>query len=346
MDDTRSDGEAKRALLARRPRRVTASDVAERAGVSRSAVSRAFSEGAYLDEEKRQRILTSATELGYHPNVMAAAMTGVRSNLIAVVSGDMSREQDSAFLSHLVSELNAIGKWPVLFGGNEVEPEDSLLPILRYPLDALIVRGGSVFPTLVERCTKLNIPMILSGQVLELPGVDCVCSRNADGAAMATDLLLSKGRLRFGYIGGPSDWYSDRERLAGVRKRLKQNDLQPQSVIYADYTYEGGRNAAREMFSSTADINAIICANDAMALGALAYLRHETRLRVPADVSIIGFDDIAMSAWPDFDLTTVRNPIDKAVSEILRLLEKRLQQPDCAEEVVLTDLSLTLRGTH
>lgn len=94
-----------------------------------------------------------------------------------------------------------------------------------------------------------------------------------------------------------------------------------------------------------AELDALLCANDAMALGALAAFRALPDLSVPEDVSIVGFDDVALAAWPDFNLTTLRNPIDQTVTEILRLLEERLAQPDKANEVVLVDPILMLRGT-
>lgn len=325
---------------------MTAADVADHAGVSRSAVSRAFTEGAYLDEDKRKRILTSAMQLGYHPNAMAAAMTGARSNLIAVFSGAINSEYDSEMLSQLVSAINAAEKWPVLLSGDPALPEDALLSILRYPLDALIVRGGSVSPALLESCLKLNIPVIVSGHVAHEAGPDCVARRNDVSARMATEVLLDRGRRKFAYIGGPEDWSSELERLNGVRTCLAGQSLELVAVTHADYTFDGGRNAARDLFGSASGIDALICANDAMALGALSHLRHEAKLDVPGAVSVIGFDDIAMASWPEFNLTTVRNPIGETVDAILRLLEERLNWPDNPPEIVSIEPSLQLRGTH
>lgn len=330
----------------RRPRRVTAADVADHAGVSRSAVSRAFTEGAYLDDDKRARILNAAMHLGYHPNAMAAAMTGARSNLIAVFSGTMSSDYDSALLSHLVEALNAAEKWPVLLSGDPARPEDALLSILRYPLDALIVRGGSVSPALLDSCLKLNIPVIVSGHVTGKDGTDCVSRRNELSARMATELLLERGRQRFAYIGGPADWFSEHERLSSVQTCLARQGLDLIAMTRGDYTYRGGRDAARDIFARGAEINALICANDSMALGALSHLRHEAGIDVPGAVSVIGFDDIEMASWPEFDLTTVRNPIDETVREILRLLEDRLTRPEKPREVALVEPILQLRGTH
>ena len=330
----------------RRPRRVTAADVAEMAGVSRSAVSRAFTQGAYLDEEKRSRILRSALQLGYQPNAMAAAMTGIRSNLVALVSGGLEGELDSMMTARLVTELNASNRWPILVGGRDALSEEGLLSILRYPLDALIVRGGSVSPALVERCVKLNIPIIVSGHVTPEEGTDCVCCRNREATAQATELLLKRGRQRFAYIGGPPDWFSDRERRLGMTERLARAGLEPVVTEHGDYSYEGGREAARRLVGQDSAVDAIICANDAMAIGALTYLRHEAGIDVPGEVSLIGFDDITIAAWPEFNLTTLTNPVEETTREILRLLERRLSHPDSPREVVRVASTLRIRATH
>lgn len=328
-----------------RLKRVTAADVAEAAGVSRSAVSRAFTPGAYLDADKKERVLAAAFKLGYRPNALAASLQGARTNLVGVVSGKRSNPYDGEWIVRLVAELNAADKWPIVLGGNGADTEQDVFSVLHYPLDALIVRGGSVGPAVIENCSKLNIPVILSGRVLEAPRIDCVYTGNHRGTELATDMLLKKGRRKFAFIGGPAGWNSAQERQTGVSDRLVQEGLDLLAVRNADYSFEGGAEAIASILAET-EIDALVCGNDAMAMGALSYLRHQTDLDVPEDVSVVGFDDIAMAAWPDFDLTTVRNPQDATVFEILRLLESRLSNPDKPGEISRLEPELALRRTH
>ncbi|MEO0913006.1 MAG: LacI family DNA-binding transcriptional regulator [Pseudomonadota bacterium] len=329
----------------KRPRRVTAQDVATAADVSRSAVSRAFTPGAYLDAAKRELVLRTALQLGYRPNALAASLQGARTNLVGIIAGDIGNQYDSELVAHLVARLNEADKWPLVLGGAEAVTEQSVMSVLSYPLDALIVRGGSIDTALFSNCAKLNIPVIFSGRVVEGPFIDSVCCRNAEGTARAVDLLLARGRRRFGFIGGPAAWSSVQERLAGVERQLARAGLPLIVRCEADYRFAGGSNATRGMLAQH-PLDAIICANDAMALGALSVARNEAGRSVPEDLSIIGFDDVTLAAWPDFNLTTLRNPQARTVTELLRLLDARLTDPEKPSETVLIDPILMERGTH
>ncbi len=329
----------------KRPRRVTAIEVARKAGVSRAAVSRAFSETAYLDAGKRELILQTAAELGYRPNALAASLQGNRTGLVAVIAGDLARQYDSAFVGELVSQLNAAGKWPIILGGPDTLTEQSVRQVLSYPLDAMIVRGGSLNAAIFDDAAQLSIPVIFSGRVVEAPLVDSVCCRNEAGARLAVETLISKGRRKIGYIGGPSDWSSENERLAGVISALQDAGLALSAKANADYSLNGGRDAARALLSDT-NVDALFCANDAMALGALSAAKAIGQHHVPNTLSIIGFDDVPLAGLPEFDLTTLRNPVKRTVAQILRLLDARLADPTRKSEVVMISPELIERGTH
>ena len=327
-----------------RPRRVTARMVAEAAGVSRSAVSRAFTDGAYLDDKKRTKIREVAAILGYKPNALAAGLQGGRSHLVAIFVGDMRSPYDTVFVGQLVGELNALNKWPILIDGGGQRAATAIEDVLRYPLDALILRGGSMSADIVSQCTKYAIPMISSGRPIEAPDVDNVCCRHSDGTKEMTETLIRQGRTRFGFLAGPADFYSSAIRKGGVLEALKAAGLSLVAESLGDYTVAGGHSSAKQLLSSHA-IDALICANDAMAIGALTAAR-EMGLAVPKDLSVVGFDDISIASWPMFDLTTVRNPIDASVTEILNLLERRLATPGKQSETVFIDTQLVLRATH
>ena len=268
------DRSSQKTTGSRRGRRVTASDVAKAAGVSRPAVSRAFTPGAYLDDAKRERILQTALKLGYRPNALAASLHGTSANLVGVVVGDLNNHYDAEFVARLVSRLNGANKWPIVLGGEDTVTKQSILSILNYPLDALIIRGGSIPSSLISDCEKLSIPLIFSGYVVEAPFTDCVCCRNEAGASMAVDRLLKRGRKSFGFIGGPQTRTSSNERLSGLTSRLREAGLDLTAVVHSDYTYEGGSKAARIMLGNH-ELDAIISANDAMALGALSAARSQ-----------------------------------------------------------------------
>lgn len=330
-----------------RPRRVTAQMVAELAGVSRSAVSRAFSGGGYVDAKKRARIHAIAAEIGYQPNALAAGLQIGRSNLVAIVVGRVSNPHDTALVHQLCNALNAQGVWPVLINGARSATEHgvSVEDALRLPLDALIVRGGSMSIDLVNRCAKLGIPMICYGRPLKEHNVDAVYCRNFEGMRAATDLLLSTGRRSFAFISGPPAFYAASERRRGLLHSLETVGRGLSAEIESDFTVAGGHKAAHALLRDNRDIDALICANDACAIGALGALT-ELGIKVPQDIAVIGFDDIDMASWPMFNLTTMRIPLDLIVKAILDLLQRNLMDHDKTAECLKVDPHLILRGTH
>lgn len=340
-----TDDDDQLSRAARRPRRVTAEDVAKAAGVSRTAVSRAFNPDSYLDPEKRERVMKTALDIGYRPNALAASLQGTRTDLVGVIAGHLGNPYDNEFVSALVAALNGADKWPLVLGGQETVTDHAILSVLRYPLDALVIRGGSLSPQITATCEKLNIPMIFAGHRGSHPRSDSVICDNRAGMAMAVDLLHGTGRRRIGYLGGPADWSSETERLAGVVAQLSTRGTGLVGHDHADYTFEGGRRAARTLLRAQ-KLDALICANDAMALGALACARHDLAVAVPDALAIIGFDDMSIARWPEFRLTTVRNPIGEAVEQILRLLEMRLAHPQRPGERVTISPRLMARKTH
>lgn len=329
---------------AERPRRVTAQAVADAAGVSRSSVSRAFTPGAYLDANKRKKIHEVATRMGYQPNALAAGLKGGRSHLVAVFVGNMRNTYDSEFVNRLVGELNALNKWPVLIDGGDARAEAAIDQVLRYPLDALILRGGSMPGELVAQCSKFGVPMISSGRIVHAPGVDNVCCKNAEGTRIAAQILVERGRRKIGYIAGASCFASSAERRSGLIIALERASLPLIAEEAGEFTVEAGYRAAMRMLKEHC-LDALVCANDASAIGALTAAR-ELGVDVPGSLSIVGFDDIEMAGWPMFNLSTVNNPINKSVEHVIRLLERRLADPASQSETLLIDPYFVPRGTH
>jgi DNA-binding LacI/PurR family transcriptional regulator len=212
-------------------------------------------------------------------------------------------------------------------------------------LEAMILRAGSLDGDIVQDCGKLGVPVISSGRVLEMRGVDSICVRNQDGMAKAAHLLLREGRRRFGFIGGPASFASSAARRAGVVEALAGAGMTLVAEAAGAFTVQSGYQAGARLLASGAGIDALICANDAMAIGAMSALA-ERGLKVPQAVSVVGFDDIAMAAWPAFNLTTLRNPVDQLVTAVLDLLERRAREPEMAEQVIYLEAELVLRGSH
>jgi DNA-binding LacI/PurR family transcriptional regulator len=324
-------------------RRITAEDVAKRAGVSRSAVSRAFTEGAYIHADKRALVLQAASDLGYRPNALGAGLQGARSNLVAIFVGEIANDYDHEVTAALVAGLNSVGKWPIVISGSGAAARDAVNKVLSYPLEAMILRSGSLDEDIVNTCGKLNIPVISSGRILKLAGVDNVYCRNTEAMQLGTRLLIDKGRRRFGFIGGPESYSSSAARRLGVVEALTRAGLALEAEAAGHYSVQSGYDAA--MALRAVPIDALICANDAMAIGALTALKDQGRA-VPRDISVIGFDNSAMAGWPAFALTTLDNPVDALVAAVLGLLQRRSAAPLKPDETVFLQARLVLRSSH
>ena len=328
-------------------KRVTAEEVAKAAGVSRSAVSRTYTKGAYVSREKKKRILEAAEMLGYRPNALAAGLNSNRSNLVAIVTGNLKNHYDSDFVGKLVKQLNRLGKLPVVIGGTTDNIGDSeILEVLDYPLDALVIRAGSVKVETVRQCLKLQVPVIVSGRILNVGNVDSLCCDNQAGAEMAVREFLESGRRKIGYVGGFPDLFSEQERCAGFVAAMRTHRLEPIIMTRSDFSFEGGYNTGMNILQGSGRPDAVFCGNDAMALGLLNAAREKLGFRIPEDLAIIGFDDIEMARWPCFDLSTVRNPVDPAVDTILSLLESRFADPARRGKTIRLAPEFVSRGTH
>ncbi|MBQ2261804.1 MAG: LacI family DNA-binding transcriptional regulator [Loktanella sp.] len=314
--------------------RVTADDVAAKAGVSRSAVSRAFTKGASIQPDKRDHILAVANDLGYRPNMMARSLTGGATGLIAVVVGTISSPYESWFLEVLSQDIRSLGMWPLLVAvapGQEIEP--ALDHALAYQVDGAVIAAGSVSRALVERCSAHGSPVVVIGRVLEGGGVDSVCCDNRAGMEMLVARLAATGRSHIAWIGGRLEAFSNVERYNGLTNALSARGLTLMGTRNGDYTVDSGMMQALALLTGPNPPDAIVCGNDAMAIGAISAARR-LGLRVPEDVGICGFDDIPAASWEPFSLTTVANPVAETVQEALRLLTCRMADKTAPAEIV------------
>ncbi|WP_168220474.1 substrate-binding domain-containing protein [Azospirillum thermophilum] len=157
--------------------------------------------------------------------------------------------------------------------------------------------------------------------------MDSICCDNRLGARLVADALVAAGHRRIAYLAGRPTAFSEQERSAAFRDRLEELGVPLAAMGQGDYRYDSGYREALRLLGSGTRPDALFCGNDAMAFGALDAARTALRLRVPDDVSIVGFDDTPMAAWPSFDLATVRNPVEEIVGTLMDMLERRLSDP-------------------
>ncbi len=324
-----------------RPKEVTSRDLARALGVSQSMISRAFDPGGSVARENRERILKAADAMGYRPNVIARSLSTRRSGIVAIVTGGMDNPFYADVLDQMAAALDLAGYRSLLFRVPPGQDVDDQLPALRqYNVDALVVASASISSRIAEEWRRDDRRVVLFNRTVRDRSVPSVSCDNEGGARQVAELLVARGHRRLVYVAGPQHTSTNREREAGFLRRLLELGCPLAARIdTAAYSFQEGYRAAADAMSVAPD--AIFFANDILALGGVDRLRRELGVRIPDDVSVIGFDDIQMAAWPSYDLTTVRQP----VAEMVRLAVEAATEGMAGEPVRQVPGELVLRGS-
>jgi LacI family transcriptional regulator len=334
-------------------RRPTSADVAARAGVSRTTVSFVLNDrpGTHISPSTRTRVLEAAEELGYHPHASARGLAGGRSNTLGFVLRQ-SPEQVAGDAA-LVETLRGLASAARMAGFRVmVEPldptEGTYEALLRAQhADGIIVSGPRVDDSGLVRLAHDGFPIVLQGSLpgIEAPSVDI---DNVSGARSAVEHLIGLGWRRIACItNAPLAYTAAQERLAGYRAALEAAGLPFDEALVAEAAFDAG-SGHRAMASLLArgPVEAVFVASDVVAFGAIAAIR-EAGLRVPDDVSVVGFDDIALAAFFDPPLTTVRLPAyDLGLAAGTALLDRVAGRPVPDRTLLPTELIVRSSTAH
>lgn len=302
--------------------KVTSLDVAKRAGVSRSAVSRVFTPGASVSKRTASKVREAAEELGYRPNVLARAMLTGKSKIIGLVVAYLDNHFYPTVLELLSEALEREGYHVLVFMASHAasDIEDVVEQILDYQVDGLVLASVALSSDLAKRCRASGVPVVLFNRKLETQGELAVVSDNHAGGRMLADHLVSLGRKRIGHIAGWEGASTQRDREAGFMEGLRAAGLGLYAREVGDFRLNHAKEAARRMFDRPDRPDAVFVANDYMAFGVLDVLRAELGLKVPEDVAVVGFDDVPSADWPAYSLTTVRQDAKAMVTATVTAL--------------------------
>ncbi len=324
--------------------RVSSVEVARLAGVSQSAVSRTFTQGAYVSDDTRDKVLTAARQLGYRPNVIARSLIQHSTNIIGIVMVRFTNPFYASVLKVFTEKLHGLGFATMLFnvgGDNDIE---TALPLaLQYQVDGLIITSATLTSLLAEECAARGTPVVLFNRYATGSTAHAVCCDNLGGGRVVADALLGAGHKRLAYIAGEEGSSTNRDRERGFAQRLAERSAGLYLRESGDFGYGSGFAAAARLLNRPDRPDAIFCGNDLMALGVLDYARCVLSLRVPEELSVIGFDDIEQASWPKYDLTTVRQPIEAMVNGSVELLLDAIHFPDRERESRLVPVEFIAR---
>lgn len=303
--------------------RATSFDVAALAGVSQSAVSRAFTPGSSIADDKRKRVLEAAQKLNYVPNSIASSLTTKRTNIVALILGNML----NPFYSHVLHEfsraLQAMGRQVLIFTvENGADSDDAIMSLLRYQVDGVILTSAQISTRMTSICHDRGIPIVLFNRYI--PGSDASGVRcdNTMGGRLIAEAFLAAGARRFAMITGDPRGTTSKDREQGFVERLLEAGVPRKDIVQAPgkSSYDGAMQAALSIYSDGKGPDALFGVNDIMAMGAMDTLRYRLGISIPDEVMVGGFDDIPEARRAPYQLTTVRQPIGTMIAETLKML--------------------------
>jgi DNA-binding LacI/PurR family transcriptional regulator len=300
---------------------VTLRQVAERAGVSTSAVSRTFTAGASVSASTRRKVEMAAAELGYSPNALARGLTTGRTGMVGLVSNNFHNPVFLEVFDGFTRGLQARGLRPLLVNLSDLGEPEALLRLLRqYSVDGVIMASSTLPAAFPGVFRAAGVPVVHSfgraGAAAEVPvvGID-----NVEAGRMAARTLIARGYRRIGFLGGPAGATTTEDRWAGLREEAARHPGVTLTVSFADaYSHDAGHAEMTRLLQGPL-AEAYFCGDDVLSIGALGAIR-SVGLRVPDDVGILGLNDMEMARWSLVNLTTIRQPIAAIISASLDLI--------------------------
>jgi len=314
-----------------RRRSGTSYDVARRAGVSQSAVSRAFRDGGSVAPATRARIVAAADALGYRPNAIAQGLITRRSNLVAVIISNLTNLYYPEVLAALTAKLSARGIRVLLFTlAAESDVDEVLDQVWRYQVDGAVV-AARLSPMQFEAFRNRDIALVLYNRDGGTSPVASVSCEFAAGETLLIDGLIAAGCRSFGVIAGPADSTVGEAHVRDACAHLALAGIIEVPLDRGDFSYESGHAAALRLIRGH-KLDAIIAANDVMALGAMDAARIDCNIAIPENLSIVGFDGVAPAQWRSYRLTTIRQPVGRMTEAAVSMLIERIENPSIGPE--------------
>jgi DNA-binding LacI/PurR family transcriptional regulator len=298
----------------------TSYDVAKLAGVSQSTVSRVIAGGANVSEDKRKKILEAVEKLNFQPSAIARGLTTNKTKMIGIVVKQFTNPFYTEVLSKFYSKLSSLGYHLIFINSeNEEIQEEEISLLAEYKVEGVIITDALLSSPAAQKLSRNNINVVLFNRYVADVNCSAVyCDNYMAGRLMAT-YLFEMGHKHIAFISGPFNTSTTIDRKRGVEEVLAEKGLPPLYIESGAYTFESGFKAAQALLARKENFDCIFCANDITALGAIEAIR-VMGLKIPDDISIVGFDDIYMAGWPSYSLTTWKQPINKMIESAIKLL--------------------------
>lgn len=296
---------------------VSAQEVAERAGVSRSAVSRTFTSGASVSPKTRQKVLDAAEALGYHVNHLARGLMRNESGIVCLIVSEISTPYRSVLLRALTQELQNAGKIAMLINTDRSDGsvDLALRQALRYRADASIILSGLPDKSITDLCLKNGQRLVLINRDDDRDGPLRINLDDEAAAARIATAFQRAGCRRLAFANSMAGTPSLMARERGFVDAAGALGLEVVVERFGPTGYESGRVLAQQLLTRQERPDAVFCATDLLACGFMDAARHQFSVVIPGQLCVAGFDDIEQASWSSYQLTTFSQPVERIARE-------------------------------
>lgn len=329
-------------------RRVTIYEVARQSGVAPSTVSNAVRGQRYVQPETRQRILQTAAELGYRPSAIASSLRLGRTGTLALIGADLA-DPFSAQILHGVTDAALAQEHQVVVCAtafDHARETQHIGLLLSKRIDGVIIMSSSLHDQNIRWLQSEGVPLVLLSRRPAEVAADFVGLDNQAGIRAAVEHLLGLGHRRIGFVGGsPADSSVTRGKIEAFVANLANHQLTPDAIVPTDFTYDSGYQAADRFFRDHSPPSAVVAVNDVTALGVIDAAL-DLGLRVPKDLSVVGWDDAFPAALRTVQLTTIHQPgEDMGRAAVSLVLRQPAPEPRAPEAVIFRPWLVVRRTT-
>ena len=324
----------------------TLKDVAELAGVSRSAVSRTFTKGASVSLKTRNKVMSAADSLGYSPNALASSLTTGRTKMIGLVSNNFHNPIFLEVFDLFTRGLHQRDLRPLLVNlTDETDPEASVRMLRQYSVDGVIVASSTLPSGFSKAFRDAGVPVVHSfGRHSAVPEVDVLGIDNIAAGSLAARTLIERGYSDIGFLGGPVDATSTIDREKGfISEAALYKGVSATTSFASAYSFDAGYSEMTRLLKNK-PAEAYFCGDDVLSVGALSALQ-AAGYNVPNDVGLIGLNNMEMSGWANINLTTIHNPFAKIIEASINRVTALVETPDLQPKASLFDCSVVERGS-
>ena len=331
--------------LIKKGKAITAKEIAQISGFSQAVVSRAFNPNTPIKKTTREKIQQIAKDNGYRPNAIARSLITNQSNIIGIVVGYLENQFYPLVVQEISKKLQKKNYHLLIFFAQNNEDTDNMVnSMLDYRVDGVIVASVSLSSKMIAQCYNAHIPIVLFNRIIHNSQCSWVETNNTDGARKIAQHLIGLGHTKIAFMAGDENASTSLQREKALIQTLSQHNLKLFKREVGNFDINTTIKATKKLVKGDMP-DAIFAANDYMAIAVIDTLRYELNIRVPEDISVVGFDDVPQSSWGSYQLTTFKQPMNKMIDATLSFLLDNINNRKNTVHKLSLEGELVIRNT-